>query len=126
MGLFDKIKKGLQKTSDAVSRSLDAVFAGFVTIDDDLLEELEECIPAPAWREVEAQIEQKELSGYLEEFLDTLGKRERTIFLRRYWAAQTLKEIGKACGVTEHHAAVILERSRKKLRKFLEERGIWI
>ena len=42
MGLFDKIKKGLQKTSDAVSRSLDAVFAGFVTIDDDLLEELEE------------------------------------------------------------------------------------
>lgn len=93
---------------------------------DCLLEELEECIPAPAWREVEAQIEQKELSGYLEEFLDTLGKRERTIFLRRYWAAQTLKEIGKACGVTEHHAAVILERSRKKLRKFLEERGIWI
>ena len=77
-------------------------------------------------REVEAQIERKELSGYLEEFLDTLGKRERTIFLRRYWAAQALKEIGKACGVTEHHAAVILERSRKKLRKFLEERGIWI
>ena len=44
---------------------------------DCLLEELEECIPAPAWREVEAQIERKELSGYLEEFLDTLGKRER-------------------------------------------------
>ena len=44
MGLFDKIKKGLQKTSDAVSRSLDAVFAGFVTIDDDLLEELEEAL----------------------------------------------------------------------------------
>ena len=44
MGLFDKIKKGLQKTSDADSRSLDAVFAGFVTIDDDLLEELEEAL----------------------------------------------------------------------------------
>ena len=44
MGLFDKIKKGLQKTSDAFSRSLDAVFAGFVTIDDDLLEELEEAL----------------------------------------------------------------------------------
>ena len=44
MGLFDKIKKGLQKTSDAVNRSLDAVFAGFVTIDSDLLEELEEAL----------------------------------------------------------------------------------
>ena len=44
MGLFDKIKKGLAKTSDAVGRSLDAVFAGFVKIDDDLLEELEEAL----------------------------------------------------------------------------------
>lgn len=44
MGLFDKIKKGLAKTGDAVSRSLDSVFAGFVTIDDDLLEELEEAL----------------------------------------------------------------------------------
>jgi len=44
MGLFDKIKKGLKRTSDAVGRSLDAVFSGFVTIDDDLLEELEEAL----------------------------------------------------------------------------------
>lgn len=44
MGFFDKIKQGLQKTSDAVNRSLDAVFAGFVTIDSDLLEELEEAL----------------------------------------------------------------------------------
>ena len=91
-----------------------------------LLEELEGCIPAPVRQEVEAQLEMKELAGYLEKFLDSLGKRERAVFFRRYWLAQPLKEVGKACGVTEHHAAVILERSRKKLKKFLEERGIWI
>ena len=44
MGLFDKIKQGLQKTSDAVNRSLDNVFAAFVKIDADLLEELEEAL----------------------------------------------------------------------------------
>ena len=44
MGLFDKIKQGLQKTSDAVNRSLDNVFAAFVKIDEDLLEELEEAL----------------------------------------------------------------------------------
>lgn len=44
MGLFDKIKQGLRKTSDAVNRSLDAVFASFVSIDSDLLEELEEAL----------------------------------------------------------------------------------
>ena len=44
MGFFDKIKQGLQKTSDAVNRSLDNVFAAFVKIDADLLEELEEAL----------------------------------------------------------------------------------
>lgn len=44
MGFFDKIKQGLKKTSDAVNHSLDSVFASFVKVDDDLLEELEEAL----------------------------------------------------------------------------------
>lgn len=44
MGFFDKIKQGLKKTSDAVNHSLDRVFAAFVKVDDDLLEELEEAL----------------------------------------------------------------------------------
>ena len=44
MGFFDKIKQCFKKTSDAVSHSLDSVFAAFVKIDEDLLEELEEAL----------------------------------------------------------------------------------
>lgn len=44
MGFFDKIKQGLKKTSDAVNHSLDSVFAAFVKVDEDLLEELEEAL----------------------------------------------------------------------------------
>ena len=44
MGFFDKIKQGFKKPSDAVSHSLDSVFAAFVKIDEDLLEELEEAL----------------------------------------------------------------------------------
>ena len=44
MGFFDKIKQGFKNTSDAVSHSLDSVFAAFVKIDEDLLEELEEAL----------------------------------------------------------------------------------
>lgn len=44
MGFFDKIKQGFKKTSDAVSHSLDSVFAAFVKVNDDLLEELEEAL----------------------------------------------------------------------------------
>ena len=64
MGLFDKIKKGLAKTSDAVTRSLDQVFAGFVKIDDDLLEELEEAlilsdVGAVSAAKIVAEVEQR-------------------------------------------------------------------
>lgn len=44
MGFFDKIKKGLKKTTDAVSESIGDVMAAFVKVDDDLLEELEEAM----------------------------------------------------------------------------------
>ena len=40
MGVFDKIKQGLKKTSDAVNHSLDSVFAAFVKGDDQLTREM--------------------------------------------------------------------------------------
>ncbi|NLW52825.1 MAG: signal recognition particle-docking protein FtsY [Tissierellia bacterium] len=42
MGLFQRLKKGLAKTRDAVSSSIDNLVNGKATIDDDLYEELEE------------------------------------------------------------------------------------
>ena len=43
MGFFDKIKKGLAKTRDALSNTLGSIFAGS-EIDDDFYEELEESL----------------------------------------------------------------------------------
>ena len=64
MGLFDKIKQGLKKTSEAVNHSLDNVFATFVKIDDDLLEELEEAlilsdVGAAAAAKIVAEVEKR-------------------------------------------------------------------
>ncbi len=44
MGFFDKIKAGLAKTRAALSDTLDEVFTGFATIDDDFYDELEETL----------------------------------------------------------------------------------
>ena len=44
MGFFDKIKAGLAKTRAALSNTLDEVFSGFATIDDDFYDELEETL----------------------------------------------------------------------------------
>lgn len=44
MGFFEKIKKGLTKTRDALSDTLGSVFTGFSEIDDDFYDELEESL----------------------------------------------------------------------------------
>jgi len=44
MGFFDKIKAGLAKTRAALGDTLDEVFSGFDTIDDDFYDELEETL----------------------------------------------------------------------------------
>lgn len=44
MSLFDKIKKGLTKTKNAFTGTIDSVLAAFGVIDDDLFDELEEAL----------------------------------------------------------------------------------
>ncbi len=44
MGFFDKIKEGLRKTKENTSQNLNAVFATFRAVDEDLLMELEDAL----------------------------------------------------------------------------------
>ncbi len=44
MSLFDRIKKGLTKTKNAFTGTIDSVLAAFGVIDDDLFDELEEAL----------------------------------------------------------------------------------
>lgn len=44
MGFFSKIKEGLKKTSDAINDQMDKLVNNFTTIDDDLMDQLEEML----------------------------------------------------------------------------------
>ena len=44
MGFFEKLRKGLSKTKQAIFGKIDALFKHFVRVDDDLFEELEELL----------------------------------------------------------------------------------
>ena len=44
MGFFDKLKKGLQKTKNAIFGTIDNIIKSFRRIDEDLFEELEEAL----------------------------------------------------------------------------------
>lgn len=74
----------------------------------------------------EREAENGELKDALESFLLTLSQRERMIFLRRYWYASPIPEIAEDYRMTEVNVRVTLHRTKKKLEKYLKERGIWI
>ncbi|MBQ9837801.1 MAG: sigma-70 family RNA polymerase sigma factor [Oscillospiraceae bacterium] len=82
------------------------------------LSELENCIPDNSFDE---HLSAKELTEQLNAFLSTLHRDDRAMFLKRYWFSESLSEIAKAFGITEHNASVRLSRIRKKLRQYLKE-----
>ena len=86
------------------------------------LEEIEGCIAGP--QNVEDEIEARELARIIEEFLDTLTLENRVIFMRRYWFADSYKEIAELVGLTEKNISVRLTRIREKMKQYLIEREV--
>ncbi len=91
---------------------------------DVAMEELEDCLSSSTT--VEEEISERELTGIIESFLDSLPKENRVIFLRRYWFFDSYADIAKQVGLTEKNVSVRLTRIRKKLREYLLEREVLI
>lgn len=89
---------------------------------DKSLDELEECIPAIN-KEL-SPLEEKELTYIIEDFLDSLDKLSRVMFIKRYWYVESVKSIADEFGFTENHVAVKLSRIRGKMKKYLEKEGV--
>ena len=85
------------------------------------LEELAECVADT--RTVEDTVAEKALAESIDRFLRARPKRERALFLRRYFYAEPVAEIAAATGLKANHVSVILRRTRQKLRMHLEEEG---
>lgn len=73
---------------------------------------------------VEAEFEAKELALIIEDFLETLNAENRVIFVRRYWFADSCKDIAGLVGLSEKNVTVRLTRIRKKMKDYLTERGV--
>ncbi|MDD3702581.1 MAG: RNA polymerase sigma factor [Tepidanaerobacteraceae bacterium] len=73
---------------------------------------------------VESQLEAAELTKYIEDFLDTLNKTNRLIFIRRYWYVDSYESIAKLTGLRENAIRTRLSRIRNELKKHLQERGV--
>lgn len=84
-------------------------------------EELEECIPDKY--DVEHIYENKELLAAVNKFLRQTSIESRRIFVLRYWYCCELSEIAGRFGTRKNTVSVILNRTRKRLRQYLEQEG---
>ncbi len=85
------------------------------------LEELSECTASNS--DAEDEYSRKTLEDDINRFLKAIAARECDIFLSRYFYLETTMEIAKRYGLKEGNVAVILSRTRKKLREFLIKEG---
>lgn len=84
----------------------------------EVFEELESC--ASSGDDVEEAVTARLLAERINDFLESLPRRERDLFLRRYYDMEDLDTLAAAKGLSKAHAAVLLFRTRKKLKAFLE------
>lgn len=85
------------------------------------LDELAECVSDG--RDLQTELEHRELAQAIDRFLDTLPDRERRVFLRRYWYLDDIAAIASRFGFTQSKVKSMLHRTRNKLRSHLQGEG---
>ena len=83
------------------------------------LEELEGVLSIP-------EDKSEGLPELISEFLRSLDREDRLLFMGRYWHGQSVRELADRMGLSANAAAVRLHRIREELRDFLTERGITV
>ena len=86
------------------------------------MEEMQNCLTASD--DPETELEARELAQVIEDFLRTLSRRDRVIFMRRYAYVDAYADIAKQVGLSEKNVSVRLTRLRKRLREYLIEKEV--
>lgn len=89
---------------------------------DAALDELENCISSDDT--VESELSAKELAQMIDDFLDTLDKDNRVMFVRRYWYSDPISDIAARFHTSNNNISVRLSRTREKLKNYLRKEGV--
>ena len=84
------------------------------------LEEISAFVPS---RNLDEEIERKELVRAINAFLEGLPMRDCNVFIRRYFFVEDVSLIAKRYGLSEGNVFKILSRIRVKLKEYLEKEG---
>ena len=95
-----------------------------IRIPGELISSLEElATEIPVEESPDTALEFQELLRILDSYLRTLSKEDRTVFLSRYYCADSLQEIARMLGVSQRTVSRRLLTMRQGLRKRLEQEG---
>jgi len=86
-----------------------------------IYEELSECVGDG--RDIESELLAKELGKVVKTFVSGLPERDGDIFARRYFFMESVKDIAEGYGMTPANVSVNLNRTRAKLKTFLDNEG---
>lgn len=84
------------------------------------LSELEECVSGAT---AEEAVDLRLLAEAIGAYLKTLPPETRSVFLRRYYFMDSVKEISRRWGMGESRVKSLLCRTRRGLRAYLEKEG---
>lgn len=94
------------------------------SIYDAALEELENCFSLSS--SAEEEFNAIETAHIIDEFLETLDRENRVMFVRRYWYSDSIADIAELFRTSNHIVSIRLARIRAKLKKYLIKKGISI
>ena len=94
------------------------------SIYDVALDEFENCFPTA--ESADDEFNAKELTRIIDDFLGTLDRENRIMFVRRYWYSDSVADIAEFFNTSSHNVSVRLSRTREKLKKYLVKEGVYL
>lgn len=88
-----------------------------------ILDELEGVLATPDWK---SDFDEGQITNVINAFLGSQKKKDRIMFVRRYYYSDSIRDIATAMDETEGAVSMRLMRLRAKLKKSLEKEGIQI
>ena len=85
----------------------------------ELTAEMNECIPDQSSISDDRS---DELGEYINEFLSTLPREKRLVFVGRYWYSDSISDIAKKTGFSQSKVKTMLHRMREDLREFIDRK----
>ena len=89
-----------------------------------VLSEVEECLPSQSTPEQE--LEEAETLLLINRWLESICKKDRTLFMRRYFSLDSLENIASDFGMTPNAVSIRLCRARAELKQVLEKEDVTI